>query len=108
MMATVKRKACIRLRQAQAPRALDAQAVWKVRDDFESAHIGSDAAHRSAPTAAELAAKVFAGKARRRSWLASLPVEEKYRRFLQLQRMVCETLRAAGKPTPTPWPEDRQ
>lgn len=65
-----------------------------------------NAMSRSAPTAADLAAKVFAAKVRRRSWLASLPVEEKYRRFLQLQRMVAETHRAAGKPAPIPWPDD--
>ena len=59
----------------------------------------------AAPTSAQLATQIFAGKSRRRSWLASLPVEEKYRRFLQLQRMVCETRRAAGKPCPTPWPD---
>ena len=59
-----------------------------------------------AATPAELAQKVFASKARRRSWLAALPVEEKYRRFLQLQRMACEIRRAAGKPTPTPWPDE--
>lgn len=58
-----------------------------------------------APTAAELAQKVFANKAERRRWLAALPVEEKYRRFLQLQRMASAIRRAAGKPSPTPWPE---
>lgn len=63
------------------------------------------ATSRTAPTAAELAGKVFAAKVRRRSWLASLPVEEKYRRFLQLQRMVAATRRAAGKTPPTPWPD---
>lgn len=60
----------------------------------------------SAPTVAELAQKVFANKARRRSWLASLPVEEKYRRFLHLQRMVSQIKKAAGKPAQTPWPDD--
>ncbi|MBE7504152.1 MAG: hypothetical protein HS113_28470 [Verrucomicrobiales bacterium] len=59
----------------------------------------------SAATALELAERVFAAKARRRDWLARLPVEQKYRRFLQLQRMVWETRRAAGKPCPAPWPE---
>jgi hypothetical protein len=52
-----------------------------------------------------LADAVFDAKARRRKWLASLPVEEKYRRFLRLQRMVYETRRAAGKPCPPPWPD---
>jgi hypothetical protein len=52
-----------------------------------------------------LAGKVFAAKSRRRSWLASLPIEEKYRRFLQLQRLVAETRRAAGRPSPPPWPD---
>jgi hypothetical protein len=66
----------------------------------------TDPAEISAPTAAELAGKVFAAKERRRSWLASLPVEEKYRRFLRLQRMVAETSRAAGKPVPVPWPDE--
>jgi len=59
-----------------------------------------------AATPAELARKVFASKARRRSWLAALPVEEKYRRFLQLQRMACEIKRAAGRPAPAPWPDE--
>jgi hypothetical protein len=59
----------------------------------------------SASTPKALAEKIFAAKARRRSWLASLPVEEKYRRFLQLQRMVFDTRKAAGKPCPSPWPE---
>lgn len=66
---------------------------------------GSERPDLSAPSAAELADKVFAAKAARRKWLASLPVEEKYRRFLQLQRMVAETRRAAGKPAPAPWPD---
>lgn len=65
----------------------------------------SDHASRTAPTAGELAGKIFAAKARRRRWLASLPVEEKYRRFLELQRMVSATRRAAGKPAPAPWPD---
>ncbi len=55
-------------------------------------------------TAAELAQHVFKQKAQRRLALGALPVEEKYLRFLQLQRMVAETLRAAGKPCPDPWP----
>jgi hypothetical protein len=59
----------------------------------------------SAPTAEALAGKIFAAKSRRRTWLAALPVEEKYRRFLKLQRMVYETRKAAGKPCPAPWPE---
>lgn len=71
----------------------------------ESNLLISDAPSRTAPTAAELAGKVFAAKARRRSWLASLPVEEKYRRLLELQRMVSATRRAAGKPAPAPWPD---
>ena len=50
-----------------------------------------------AGTAAELAQAVFAQKEQRRSSLAALPVEEKYRHFLQLQRMVAESMRAAGK-----------
>lgn len=53
----------------------------------------------------ELASQVFAAKVGRRRWLASLPVEEKYRRLLALQRMVWETRRAAGKPCPAPWPD---
>ena len=57
-------------------------------ENAESAALNSDASAVSAATAPELAAKIFAAKARRRSWLASLPVEEKYRRFLKLQRMV--------------------
>jgi len=65
-----------------------------------------DTSHLQAATPAELAQKVFASKARRRSWLAALPVEEKYRRFLQLQRMACEIKRAAGRPVPTPWPDE--
>ena len=75
-------------------------------ESAESHNLNANASSLSAPTVAELAAKVFAAKARRRSWLAGLPVEEKYRRFLQLQRMVWETRRAAGKPCPTPWPEE--
>ena len=54
----------------------------------------------------DLAQKVFASKAERRRWLAALPVEEKYRRFLQLQRMASAIRRAAGKPSPTPWPDE--
>jgi hypothetical protein len=55
-------------------------------------------------SAAELAQAVFAQKEQRRRVLAALPVEEKYQHFLQLQRMVAETLRAAGRPCPEPWP----
>ena len=57
-----------------------------------------------AGTAAELAQAVFAQKEQRRRSLAALPVEEKYRHFLQLQRMVAESMRAAGKVAPKPWP----
>jgi hypothetical protein len=71
----------------------------------ESKTVASAEAPLSAPTAAALAGKVFAAKSRRRSWLASLPIEEKYRRFLQLQRLVAETRRAAGRPAPPPWPD---
>lgn len=56
-------------------------------------------------SAAALAQKVFASKAERRRWLAALPVEEKYRRFLQLQRMASAIKRAAGKAAPAPWPD---
>lgn len=59
-----------------------------------------------AATVAELAEKVFANMARRRNWLAALPVEEKYRRFLQLQRMASQIKRAAGRPAPEPWPDN--
>jgi hypothetical protein len=55
-------------------------------------------------SAAELAQAIFAQKEQRRRTLAALPVEEKYRHFLQLQRMVAETLRAADRPCPEPWP----
>ena len=80
-------------------------------DDLEHEQAGSNLAipdhgHHQAATAAGLAQKVFASMARRRRWLASLPVEEKYRRFLQLQRIACEIKRAAGRPTPAPWPDD--
>lgn len=64
-----------------------------------------DRSQLQAATPAELAQKVFASKARRRRWLAALPVEEKYRRFLQLQRMAYAIKRAAGKPAPAPWPD---
>ncbi len=74
-------------------------------EDAESSLLKFDATPLSAATPAELAGKIFAAKARRRSWLASLTVEEKYRRLLQLQRMVWETRRAAGKPSPAPWPD---
>ncbi len=75
-------------------------------ENAESTALNTDASAMSAATAPELAAKIFAAKARRRSWLASLPVEEKYRRFLKLQRMVSETRHAAGKPCPAPWPDE--
>lgn len=52
---------------------------------------------------AELAQAVFAQKEQRRRSLAALPVEEKYRHFLQLQRMVADSMRAAGKVAPKPW-----
>jgi hypothetical protein len=52
----------------------------------------------------QLADAVFAQKEHRRQMLAALPVEEKYRQFLRLQRMVFDTLRAAGKDCPGPWP----
>jgi len=55
-------------------------------------------------TPAELAAAVFRQKEQRRQSLAALPVEEKYQHFLQLQRMVAETMRAAGIPCPAVWP----
>lgn len=55
-------------------------------------------------TTAELAQAVFAQKEQRRRSLAALPVEEKYRHFLQLQRMVADSLRAAAKAAPKPWP----
>ncbi|MSU35026.1 MAG: hypothetical protein EXS36_07915 [Pedosphaera sp.] len=74
-------------------------------EDAESSLIKFDATKLSAATPAELAGKIFAGKARRRSWMASLTVEEKYRRLLQLQRMVWKTRYAAGKPSPAPWPD---
>ncbi len=57
-----------------------------------------------AASAADLAQTVFAQKEQRRRSLAALPVEEKYRHFLQLQRMVAEAQRAAGKPSAKPWP----
>jgi hypothetical protein len=65
----------------------------------------ADGSDLSAATAAELAQKVFKAKARRRTWLASLPVEEKYQRFLALQRMAASIKVAAGKPAPRPWPD---
>ena len=55
-------------------------------------------------TTAELAQAVFAQKEQRRRSLAGLPVEEKYRHFLQLQRMVADSMCAAGKVAPKPWP----
>ena len=55
-------------------------------------------------SAAELAQAVFAQKELRRRSLAALTVEEKYRHFLQLQRMVAETMCAADRECPTPWP----
>ncbi len=55
-------------------------------------------------TSAELAEAVFRQKEQRRQTLAAMPVDEKYQRFLQLQRMVSETLKAAGRPCPTVWP----
>jgi|CXWL01.1.fsa_nt_gi hypothetical protein len=67
--------------------------------------VTTDSSPRRAATVAELAQKIFASKARRRSWLAALPVEEKYRRFLQLQRMASQIKRAAGRPAPEPWPD---
>lgn len=57
-----------------------------------------------AASAAELAQAVFAQKEQRRRSLAALPVEEKYRQFLQLQRMVADAQRAAGNPSSKPWP----
>jgi len=42
----------------------------------------------------------------RRALLASLAVEQKFEYFLQLQRMVAEARRAAGRPGPEPWPVD--
>ena len=57
-----------------------------------------------AGSAAELAQAVFAQKEQRRRSLAVLPVEEKYRHFLQLQRMVADAQRAAGKRSAKPWP----
>lgn len=73
---------------------------------IDSKPVIPDRSHLQAATPAELAQKVFAGKARRRRWLAALPVEEKYRRFLQLQRMACAIKRASGRPTPAPWPDE--
>lgn len=61
----------------------------------------------SAGTPAGLAEEVFAVKAQRRAWLANLPVEEKYRRFLHLQRMVAATRDAVGRPGAAPWPMDQ-
>jgi len=54
-------------------------------------------------TTAELAEAVFAQKERRRRMLASLPVEAKFEHFLELQRMVAELHRAAGRRCPEPW-----
>ncbi len=68
--------------------------------------VTTDSSPLRAASVAELAQKVFASKARRRSWLAALPVEEKYCRFLQLQRMASQIKRAAGRPAPEPWPDD--
>jgi hypothetical protein len=75
-------------------------------EETESTPLILEPGNLQAPTAAELAQKVFASKARRRRWLAALPVEEKYRHFLKLQRMVAAIKRAAGKPAPIPWPDD--
>ncbi|MFM8469059.1 MAG: hypothetical protein ACKODH_03670 [Limisphaerales bacterium] len=58
----------------------------------------------NAASPTELAQAVFAQKEQRRRSLAALPVEEKYRHFLKLQRMVADATRAAGKPAPKPWP----
>ena len=58
----------------------------------------------TATSTIELAQAVFAQKKQRRRSLASLPVEEKYRHFLQLQRMVADSMLAAGKAAPKPWP----
>ncbi len=58
----------------------------------------------TATTSAELAEAVFRQKEQRRQTLAALPVDEKYQHFLQLQRMVAETLIAAGRPCPAVWP----
>lgn len=56
-----------------------------------------------AASPADLAQAVFAQKEQRRRSLAALPVEEKYRHFLQLQRIVANSMRAAGKAAPKPW-----
>lgn len=77
-------------------------------EQTDSKPVIPDRSPLQAATAAELAQKVFASKARRRSWLAALPVEEKYRRFLQLQKMASGIRRAAGKSGPAPWPDSFQ
>jgi hypothetical protein len=58
----------------------------------------------TADNPAELAAAVFRQKEQRRQSLAAMPVEAKYQHFLQLQRMVAATLKAAGRPCPEVWP----
>ncbi len=58
----------------------------------------------TANTPAELAAAVFRQKEQRRQSLAILPVEVKYQHFLQLQRMVVDTMRASGKSCLQVWP----
>ncbi len=58
----------------------------------------------TARNSAELAEVVFQQKEQRRQSLTALPVEEKDEEFLQLQRMVAGTMRAAGKPCPRVWP----
>ncbi|MFM9960094.1 MAG: hypothetical protein ACKV2Q_02595 [Planctomycetaceae bacterium] len=58
----------------------------------------------TAATTVELTEAVFRQKEQRRQTLAAMPVEEKYQHVLQLQRMVAETLKAAGRPCPAVWP----
>jgi hypothetical protein len=46
---------------------------------------------------------LLAAKARRRRELAALPIEEKLKIVLELQRNVAEIRRSAGRPGPDPW-----
>ena len=52
------------------------------------------------------AEKAFEAKRRRRAELAGLPIERKLQILRELQRIVNQIARAAGRPTKPEWPRE--
>ena len=57
----------------------------------------------NSPELASLVEKLFAAKKARRVALARLPIEEKVRIIVELQKIAFDIRSAVGKPSPKPW-----